>query len=266
MSTYILAVGEPGRERLELVDHLYGPYSHQFLKKLPLQPGMTVADVGCGIGTMSTWFAKAVGSAGQVTAIDSSEAQLSIAKEKARNQNLTNIEFIQSSIFELPKIKCFDLVYCRFLLIHLPQAKQACEIMFNLVKENGFLICEEYTLSHCRSQPESIVFNQAMKLMIDLGQRSGSNFDMGMHLSQLLSNVSPVYIETSHPIITEKKEKRLLEMGLRERAPALVAAKMITKTELDQLLMDLRRYTDQSEVMIYYYPLTHAKWMRSSSD
>lgn len=265
MSNYILAVGDAGKARLEVVDLVYGPSSRQFLEKLPLQPGMTVADVGCGTGTMTCWLAKTVGPSGHVTAIDSSDAQLTVAKEKAKNQHLSNIEFIQCSVFDLSLANTFDLVYCRFLLIHLPEAKRAAEIMFSLVNKTGYLVCDEYTLSNCYSEPPSIIFNQAMELMIDLGKWSGSDFDIGHRLSRLLPEAKHVHTEISQPIATTNKEKRLLEMGLREREPVLLAAKLITKHDLDQLLIDLRQFTDKPETKIYHFALTHTLFFASNT-
>jgi len=77
---------------------------------------MRVADIGCGVGTVTAWLAKIVGSDGSVVGIDESGAQLSEAREQL-NGDGDNVSFVQASAMDvgLPA-ESFDLVYCRFLL------------------------------------------------------------------------------------------------------------------------------------------------------
>ena len=60
-----------------------------------LQPGMTVADVGTGIGYMLPYLSEAVGPSGKVMAEDIFDDFLAKAKERA--QGLANVSFIQGA-------------------------------------------------------------------------------------------------------------------------------------------------------------------------
>jgi len=63
---------------------------------LELEPGLVVADVGCGTGYFALELARAVGPGGKVYAVDISEELLARAGEKAAAAGINNVEFILS--------------------------------------------------------------------------------------------------------------------------------------------------------------------------
>ena len=67
-----------------------------------LMPGEIVLDVGCGAGLDSILAARAVGATGRVTGVDMTKAMIDKAKANARTAGVANVEFIQSSIENLP--------------------------------------------------------------------------------------------------------------------------------------------------------------------
>ncbi|MCS7025162.1 MAG: methyltransferase domain-containing protein [Bryobacteraceae bacterium] len=66
----------------------------ELVDALQLAPGMTVADIGAGIGYMLPYFSKAVGPTGKVIAEDIFPDFLEQARETATKQGLSNVEFI----------------------------------------------------------------------------------------------------------------------------------------------------------------------------
>lgn len=85
-----------------------------------LQPDKTThwLDIGCGTGNFSIHFAK---KCQKVYALDISEPMLGLAKKKAREQRVTNIDFLHSGYlnFELPP-ESIDGVISSLSLHHLP--------------------------------------------------------------------------------------------------------------------------------------------------
>src|SRR6516165_8482099 len=140
---YALATGEAAAYRLAILHELYGRGTRRVLLEAGLRPGMRVADLGCGVGTVTALLADLVGPAGSVVGIDSSAAQLAQARERL-NTDGAHIRFVEASATAtgLPPAS-FDLVYCRFLLIHLPEPKHALHEMWSLLKPNGILVCED---------------------------------------------------------------------------------------------------------------------------
>src|SRR6516162_6507433 len=112
---YVLATGQAADYRLRILHGLYGPGTR----------GMRVADVGCGVGMVTTLLAQLVGPDGHVVGIDFSGAQLAQARERLASSG-TNASFVEASATNTGLPPCsFDLVYCRFLLLHLPDRERA---------------------------------------------------------------------------------------------------------------------------------------------
>lgn len=66
------------------------------LEKLHLQTGDIVADVGCGIGYFSIPAAVIVGEMGKVYAMDISDEMLREVQERARENNVANVETVKT--------------------------------------------------------------------------------------------------------------------------------------------------------------------------
>lgn len=64
---------------------------------MALKPGMTVADIGTGVGYMLPYLSRAVGSSGQVVAEDIFDDFLNAAKQRAAQDKLGNITFVKGT-------------------------------------------------------------------------------------------------------------------------------------------------------------------------
>jgi ubiquinone/menaquinone biosynthesis C-methylase UbiE len=79
------------------------------------RPGMQVLDLACGTGEPSISLASQVGPQGRVTGIDINSELLEVARDRAQQRSLTNIEFRQTDAHALPfPVESFDLVSSRF--------------------------------------------------------------------------------------------------------------------------------------------------------
>ena len=91
---YILKTGEQGAQALELQQQIFGQDSYDHLTKASLCMGQTVWDIGCGNGTMTEYLAKAIGRNGHVYAVDISQDQINLTKERLAKLGLNNVTFI----------------------------------------------------------------------------------------------------------------------------------------------------------------------------
>jgi predicted methyltransferase len=69
----------------------------ELVDAMALKPGMTVADIGTGVGYMLPYLSRAVGPSGHVLAEDIFDDFLAAARERAEQQKLANVTFIKGT-------------------------------------------------------------------------------------------------------------------------------------------------------------------------
>jgi SAM-dependent methyltransferase len=109
--------------------------------RMGLRPGEAVLDAGCGPGTDTFELEKLVGPSGRVVGVDSSEAMIAAAHDRA-NARDSQAEFILADIcsLELPD-ETFDLARCVLLLLHLKEPAAALTEMVRLLRPGGRIVC-----------------------------------------------------------------------------------------------------------------------------
>lgn len=258
---YVLATGNAAAYRLQLLHSLYGPGGRRVLLDAGVQPGMRVADLGCGVGMATSLLAELVGPKGHVVGIDFSGAQ--IAQARQRLSHLSNVSFVEASATDtlLPR-ESVDLVYCRFLLIHVTEPEQVLSEMYNLLKPNGILVVEDGDLSSAGSVPPS-TFEIFSTLWGRLGPSRGVDYTLGSNLYQMVraANFSQPDITFNQPVIARGESKRLLELSVEEAGPGFIAAGLITSEELDRALVEMRRLADD-ETVLAVMPRVSQVWAR----
>jgi SAM-dependent methyltransferase len=259
---YVLATGEAAAYRLRLLHSLYGPGTRRVLLEAGLRPGMGVADLGCGVGMVTALLADLVGPRGYVVGIDASAEQLAQAHERFHARG-SNTSFVKASATGtgLPPAS-FDLVYCRFLLIHLPEPERALQEMRSLLKPGGILVCEDGDLTASGSEPPSALGAFA-DLFGRLGPRRGVDYTLGrrlFHLVQAAGFPTPE-ITFNQPARARGEEKRLLELSVADAAAAFVGAGLITAEKLEHTLVEMRRLA-ADEAVLAVMPRMAQVWAR----
>lgn len=239
---YALATGDWGAYRLQILNAIHQPYTEFLLERGGLSKGMQVADIGCGTGNVSFLIASKVKIDGSVCGVDISTAQLDIARSQATILNLDNVTFSQGSAYDtkLPK-ESFDLVYCRFLLIHLNRPIDALIEMRSLLKPGGLFICEEADFSKAFCKPSSQVHDRCYQMLISLAKERGQNFCLGIELYKMFQNAGFINPEISfvQPVVAGEN-KRLIDMSLSEAKNALIEAGLELPAQIDRTVVQLK--------------------------
>jgi 2-polyprenyl-3-methyl-5-hydroxy-6-metoxy-1,4-benzoquinol methylase len=101
---------------------------------------------GCGTGSKAIEYAIGYGQNAKITAIDLSLTSLSYAKWKAERHNISNIEFVQMDLLDLPEIDItFDIVECTGVLHHLKDPAEGARAIIAPVKSNGIVHISLYS-------------------------------------------------------------------------------------------------------------------------
>jgi SAM-dependent methyltransferase len=258
---YALATGEAAAYRLRILHGLYGPGTRRVLIDAGLRPGMRVADIGCGVGMVTALLADLVGPWGHAVGIDASAAQVEQARE--RLSAATNVSFVEASATGtgLPP-ESFDLVYCRFLLIHLMEPERALSEMATLLRPGGILVCEDGDLTSAGSQPPSALGAFA-DLWGRLGPKRRVDYTLGRRLFALVqaAGFPAPEITFNQPVVARGENKRLLELSVAEAGPAFVGAGLITADDLERTLDEMRR-ANADESILALMPRMAQVWGR----
>ncbi len=261
---YVLATGEAGADRLRIVHSVHGPDSEAFLQRAGLKAGLRVADIGCGVGILACWLAEQVGPEGEVIGVDISAGQVAVAQQTAQAAGLKNIRFVNAGAYATGlERESFDLVYSRFMLMHIQRPADAIAEMRALLKPGGILAIEDGDFSSPFSYPPSAVFDRCFELYRQSGARHGADFFVGRKLYRLAREAGFTDAQAAlvQPAYTRGDAKRLPEWTLAESAPVLIEAGLATQAEIDALVQEMQAWAADENTLFGMARMTQV-WAR----
>jgi SAM-dependent methyltransferase len=208
---------------------------------------MKVADFGCGVGAVTRMLADMVGPSGSVTGIDVNAAQLEQAEALCLGQGLANTAFVAASADDTGLARnSYDLVYCRFLLLHLVDPAACLREMRALLRPGGILVVEDGDLASATAAPTAL---DALPISsVDSGRcavstsrsHGGSSAGDGCRLHcSAAERISPPSNATN---------RVFTKWSVEEAGPSFVGAGIISSDCLEQPFRDAGR--DRSDVRI----------------
>lgn len=259
---YVLATGNAAANRLRILHNVYGPGARELLLRAGIQPGMSVVDLGCGTGMTTQLLADLVGPTGEVVGVDYNAAQVEQARALLPAKH-SNVRFVEASATDtgLPR-ETFDVVYCRFLLIHLQDPELALREMHELLKPEGIMAVEDGDLTSASSEPLSKL-EEFSNLFGALGPKWGVDYTLGRRLFHMVLNAkfSQVEITFNQPVFSRGENKRLLELSVAEAGPSFVSAGLVSREQLGETLAEMQRLGDD-ETVLAVMPRMSQVWAR----
>ena len=130
-------LGDPNRDEKQK--------PRELVQAMGLARGMTVADVGTGIGYMLPFLSGAVGRRGRVIAEDIFDDFLAGAKQRAEDQKLANVTFVKGTETD-PKLPeaGVDIVLALDVYHHFDYPEKMLAAIHRSLKPGGKLVVVEY--------------------------------------------------------------------------------------------------------------------------
>jgi ubiquinone/menaquinone biosynthesis C-methylase UbiE len=161
------------------------------LKLVPLHPGMDVLDVGCGTGAVTRILAEGV-SPGRVVGLDLSEERLSVAREIAEKEGISNVEFVRAEVRDLvPEDRTFDLAYSRFLFQYLPgkAGLDTLTAMKRLIRPGGRVTVADLDGNHLYRYPLDEDWEKILEKLLSGVEEIGFDAFVGRKLYSMFRKV-----------------------------------------------------------------------------
>lgn len=248
---YALATGEAAVGRLNVLHRIYSDAGREALLDAGLTEGMRVADFGCGPGEMTRMLASLVGPAGSVTGIDLHAAQIEQAKQRCAMDGLTNATFVTADACKtgLPG-KQFDVVYCRFLLLHLLDPAACLQEMWRVLKPGGILVVEDGDIASACSVPPTAL-DAFAHLFMRLGAVRGVDYSVANRLWHLVADAgfTITKVKVHQPAERAGLPSVLLKWSVEEAGPAFVDAGLISVERLERTINDMESAAADPDVL-----------------
>ncbi|ALM84500.1 hypothetical protein ASB57_17335 [Bordetella sp. N] len=247
---YPLNTGEADRRRLAILADVYDKETTRFIEKHLPDRGR-ILDVGAGHGSVARWMAEQRPLA-TVIGLDKSDEQVEAAKAANRSLGLANLLFRSGDLCNLagnPVLsEPFDLITCRFILMHLPNREQIIDTLLGLLSKTGRLVIQEPTLDSPFTLPPLHAFIRANQAIQAYGKRIGLDYDCirdvwrtackpGIHIREVCF---------SQPTVWSRKHKEMIRLSFDQFRPKLVAMRLLAPMEADEIAQGLaREYMDE---------------------
>jgi SAM-dependent methyltransferase len=138
--------------------------SDRLVELAQIRAGQRVLDVATGIGEPAVTAARRVGPGGRVVATDLSLQMLAIARQRAADLGLDNVEFhpMDAEAPDLPE-RTFDAVLSRWALMFFPEPEAVVTTLRRLLIPGGCLAVAVWDVA-----PKVPIINLRMEAMIDV--------------------------------------------------------------------------------------------------
>lgn len=128
--------GDKWLRELDVLEAMLAPVGEALLAQAALQPGESVADIGCGGGWTSRRAAQAVGAGGRVLGLDISPAL--VGEARARGHGLPQLSFrVADASCDTPPEAPFDRLMSRFGVMFFPDPPLAYRHLASLLRPGG---------------------------------------------------------------------------------------------------------------------------------
>ncbi|MBW1879349.1 MAG: methyltransferase domain-containing protein [Deltaproteobacteria bacterium] len=174
---YVLPSCSSESARLERQGRLYGgtDFLEPFLDEAPAR----VLDVGCGTGFFTRHVAERLVES-EVVGVDMDEGRLTYAQKQGRHSNL---RFERGDLTDLPfPDDAFDLVFCRFVLVHAPDPALFLTEMSRVARPGGRVVAYEMVHDGIWFSPEKQAFSQVLAEAMRVMRERDMGPSQGLHL------------------------------------------------------------------------------------
>ncbi|WP_416981031.1 SAM-dependent methyltransferase [Streptomyces sp. T028] len=245
---YVLGSSDLEHRRLMLQARILRPSTDRFLRLGGLRPGMSVLDLGSGMGDVSMLAAGIVGPRGRVVGIDRDPVTTGKARRRARGEGFDgSLEFEVADLDDFDTGERFDAVVGRYVLLYQKDPAATLRRFARLLRPGGIMVFHEFDFVVPNPTfPPCPLWDDSYRLLTDVYEAIGTPPDFGRRLNRAFLDAglpSPT-VECQGPVAAGEKSPlfpwlayslRVLEPALAKTGLSLPAGLVCDDTLPDQL-------------------------------
>lgn len=244
-------IDECNVERQQLLAQILNPMTAPLLAGISAGSVGSILDLGCGQGNTTRFLA---GTFAGATAVGLDYDQKLVDYARGQAGNPAGVSFQQGDAAALPFADAsFDLVFCRYLLLHLPDPDAAIREMLRVTKPGGYTIAFEPDCMLDMSYPE----NAGLPTITYLFQSLFAQPQMGRQLVYRFRAAGARQLQAGAMLGMEFDGglyKRIYRLTAESLAPAIEAKGLLSAEAYATLLKQMHELEASPEATVFKLP------------
>jgi len=244
-------IDERNPERQQLLAAILNPPTRDVLARLPAMANAECLDLGCGQGNTTRCLADVLEPA--VCVGLEYDANL-VEYAQTRPDNPPNVRFQQGDATHLPFADAsFDVVFCRYLLIHMADPLRVVREMMRVVRPGGYAVAFEADFAIELSHPPCAALRQINKVWHGLFQ----NPLAGRALVHYFREAGASNVQAGAVLHLEHDEatlKRTYRLSAQATGAAAEAKGVLTAAEVREMIEELTAFEEDPSSVLVKFP------------
>lgn len=245
------AIDERNPERQQLLARILEPFTRDVLARFPRLASPRCLDLGCGQGNTTRFLAETLG-AGECIGLEYDQALVEYASMQPNNPK--GVIFQQGDVTRLPfPDASFDVVFCRYLLVHLANPASAMREMMRVVRPGGRAVAYEPDLVLEFSDPAS----SALALINRVWNGLFPQPNIGRTLVRGFTQAGASHVEGGAMLHLEHDAsvlKRMYRLTAEATGPLAHAKGILNEFEVREMIDGLARLEEDPAAVLVKFP------------
>ena len=224
------------------------------IDRVPLRPGDSAIDLGCGPVGIFDLLAERVGAGGRVVGLDADPRHVEMAIELVASRRLGNVEVLLGDARHTGlDASSFDVVHARTLLINVPHPAEVVAEMVRLAKPGGWVLSFEPDCDPYVCYPPNPAYDRLAGIFPAVFSRNGADWRIGRRVAELYraAGLVDVQVEARSDIYPRGHTRRTILVDLvRSMHPYVVELELATDQELEQLFTDALIHLENPDTIV----------------